>query len=116
MAQISRRNFIKIGAAGALSLAASSASAATNEKEVKFDEEYDVIVIGSGFAGSMATLKALERGLKVLMIEKMGRAGGNSVINVGNMAVPNNEYQKEKRHKGLKGAIYRRLPKRRAKP
>ena len=94
MQEISRRNFMKIGAAGALALAASSASATQNAKDVKFDEEYDVVVIGSGFAGSMATLQALKRGKKVLMIEKMGRAGGNSVINAGNMAVPNNEFQK----------------------
>ena len=89
-----QRNFMKIGAAGALALATSSASATQNAKDVKFDEEYDVVVIGSGFAGSMATLQALKRGKKVLMIEKMGRAGGNSVINAGNMAVPNNEFQK----------------------
>ncbi len=94
MQEISRRNFMKIGAAGALALATSSASATQNAKDVKFDEEYDVVVIGSGFAGSMATLQALKRGKKVLMIEKMGRAGGNSVINAGNMAVPNNEFQK----------------------
>lgn len=98
MQKISRRDALKmsLAGAGALALGGVNANAATNEKEVKFDEEYDVIVIGSGFAGSMATLKALERGLKVLMVEKMGRSGGNSVINVGNMAVPNNEYQKEK--------------------
>ena len=68
MQEISRRNFMKIGAAGALALAASSASATQNAKDVKFDEEYDVVVIGSGFAGSMATLQALKRGKKVLMI------------------------------------------------
>lgn len=95
MREISRRNFMKMGATGALALAASSANAGVLEaKDIKFDEEYDVIVIGTGFAGSMATLQALKRGKKVLMIEKMGRSGGNSVINAGNMAVPNNEFQK----------------------
>ncbi|WP_297961375.1 flavocytochrome c [uncultured Campylobacter sp.] len=95
MKEISRRNFMKMGATGALALAASSANAGVLEaKDIKFDEEYDVIVIGTGFAGSMATLQALKRGKKVLMIEKMGRSGGNSVINAGNMAVPNNEFQK----------------------
>lgn len=58
MQEISRRNFMKIGVAGALALAASSAGAVQNAKDVKFDEEYDVVVIGSGFAGSMATLQA----------------------------------------------------------
>ena len=50
---------MSLAGAGVLALNRMSANAATNEKEVKFDEEYDVIVIGSGFAGSMATLKAL---------------------------------------------------------
>ncbi|MCD8212812.1 MAG: flavocytochrome c [Campylobacter sp.] len=94
MAKLSRRNMLKMSMVGALALGGINANAALNEKDVKFDEEYDVIVIGSGFAGSMATLQALKRGKKVLMVEKMGRAGGNSVINAGNMAVPNNEFQK----------------------
>ena len=47
MQEISRRNFMKIGAAGALALATSSASATQNAKDVKFDEEYDVVVIGA---------------------------------------------------------------------
>ncbi len=69
--------------------------AAPTEKDVKFDEEYDVIVIGTGFSGLAAAAKAAERGYKVLILEKMGRVGGNSVINGGGMAVPMNKYQKE---------------------
>ena len=75
MQEISRRNFMKIGAAGALALAASSASATQNTKDVKFDEEYDVVVIGSGFAGSMATLQALKRGKKSAYDRKDGPCG-----------------------------------------
>ncbi|WP_462108413.1 twin-arginine translocation signal domain-containing protein, partial [Campylobacter concisus] len=45
MKEISRRNFMKMGATGALALAASSANAGVLEaKDIKFDEEYDVIV------------------------------------------------------------------------
>lgn len=93
---VSRRDVLKMSlvGAGALALGSVQAGAIESAKDVKFDEEYDVIVIGSGFAGSMAALQALKRGLKVLMVEKMGRAGGNSVINAGNMCVPNNEFQK----------------------
>jgi len=96
---ISRREALKLGALGAAGLAmlgATNVEAATIlEKDVKFDETYDVIVIGTGFAGLAAAAKASERGLKVLVIEKMGRIGGNSVINGGGMAVPNNKYQKK---------------------
>ncbi|ACZ13101.1 flavocytochrome c [Sulfurospirillum deleyianum] len=95
---MSRRDALKLGmiGAGAAMLTASQAmAAAPMEKDVKFDEEYDVIVIGTGFAGLAAAAKAAERGYKVLILEKMGRVGGNSVINGGGMAVPMNKYQKK---------------------
>ena len=95
MQDISRRSFLKISAvgAGALALGSSSACAAQNAKDVKFDEEYDIVIIGTGFAGLAAAIKASGRGKKVLVLEKMGRAGGNSVINGGNMAAPMNKFQ-----------------------
>ena len=95
---LSRRDALKFGALGA-GLAVFGASnafaAAPLEKDVKFDEEYDVIVIGTGFAGLAAAAKAAERGLSVLILEKMGRIGGNSVTNGGGMAVPNIPLQKK---------------------
>lgn len=95
---LSRRDALKFGALGA-GLAVFGASnafaAAPLEKDVKFDEEYDVIVIGTGFAGLAAATKAAERGLSVLILEKMGRIGGNSAINGGAFAVPNNPDQKK---------------------
>ncbi len=94
---ISRRDALKIGAIGTLAaFGATTANAEVKKaKDVKFDAEYDVIVIGSGFAGLAAAAKAAQRGLKVLVVEKMGRLGGNSVINGGAFAVPNNEDQKK---------------------
>jgi len=95
---MSRRDALKLGmvGAGAAMLSAANAmAAAPTEKDVKFDEEYDVIVIGSGFAGLAAAAKAAERGLKVLILEKMGRVGGNSAINGGAFAVPMNRDQKQ---------------------
>ena len=94
--QMSRRDMLKMGmvGAGALALSGVNASAsALNEKDVKFDEEWDVIIIGSGFAGLAAGLTAAKKGNKVLILEKMGRIGGNSVINGGGMSVPMNPVQ-----------------------
>lgn len=94
--QISRRDLLKLSMAGvgALALGAVNAQAsAVDAKDVKFDEEWDVIIIGSGFAGLAAGLKAAQKGNKVLILEKMGRIGGNSVINGGGMAVANNPVQ-----------------------
>ena len=73
--KMSRRDALKLGVigAGAAMLGATNAmAAAPTEKDVKFDEEYDVIIIGTGFAGLAAAAKAAERGYKVLILEKMG--------------------------------------------
>ncbi len=97
---ISRREALRMGALGAAGLAMfgginAIAGETPKAKDVKFDEEYDVVVIGTGFAGLAAAAKAAQRGLSVLILEKMGRIGGNSVINGGGMAVPNNHLQKK---------------------
>ncbi len=97
---ISRRQALRMGALGAAGIAMfggvnAMASETPKAKDVKFDETYDVIVIGTGFAGLAAAAKAAQRGLSVLIVEKMGRIGGNSVINGGGMAVPNNHLQKK---------------------
>ena len=93
---VSRRDFVKLGmvGAGALALGGVNAQAAVNSKDVKFDEEWDVVIVGSGFAGLAAGITAAEKGNKVLILEKMGRVGGNSVINGGIFAVPNSDKQK----------------------
>lgn len=94
---MSRRDALKLGVVGAgaaMLTAVNAMAAAPTEKDVKFDEEYDVIVIGTGFAGLAAAAKASERGYKVLILEKMGRVGGNSVINGGAFCVPMNKDQK----------------------
>lgn len=48
-----RRNLLKAGAAAAAGIMASAAANAgiPAAKVEKYDEEYDVVIIGSGFAG-----------------------------------------------------------------
>ena len=94
---LSRRDFVKFSAVGASALALSSMNlvAAMNEKDVKWDEEFDVVIIGSGFAALAAGVTSAKKGNKVVLIEKMGRLGGNSVINGGIFAVPNSDIQKK---------------------
>ncbi len=48
-----------------------------------WDETTDIAVIGSGFAGLSAALKAAEAGSRVVIIEKMSHYGGNSLISGG---------------------------------
>lgn len=57
--------------------------------------KYDVIVIGSGFAGLSAAIEAAEAGASVIILEKMKAPGGNSMISDGGMAVAGTELQRE---------------------
>lgn len=92
---LARRSLLKTGAAMAATLMASAAAnAGVPAASVKFDDEYDVVIIGSGFAGMACALKAARGGKKVLMIEKMPVVGGNSAICGGNVACPVNPVQK----------------------
>ncbi len=52
----------------------------------KWDEEADVVVIGSGFAGLAAAIEAKNAGSSVIILEKMKGYGGNSVISDGVIA------------------------------
>jgi len=54
----------------------------------KWDEEHEIVIIGSGFAGLAAAIEAYDSGVKdVVILEKMPSPGGNSIINGGQMAV-----------------------------
>jgi len=88
--KMSRRHFLKttggaVAAAGivtsGLSLNAAKSEAAAMPK--KWDETYDVVVIGSGFAGLAAAYEAKKAGASVVILEKMRTPGGNSIINGG---------------------------------
>ena len=74
---ISRRKFIKTSLA-ATTLAALNLEASANEP--KWDKEFDVLIVGSGLSANVAGIVLAEAGLKVALIEKMSRLGGNSVI------------------------------------
>ena len=73
MKSMSRREMLKmsLAGAGALALGSVNANAAVSSKDVKFDEEWDVVIVGSGFAGLAAGITAAEKGNKVLILEKM---------------------------------------------
>ncbi|WP_028113653.1 flavocytochrome c [Ferrimonas kyonanensis] len=90
-----RRSFLKLGAGiAAGSLTASMPALAARGEAQHWDEEVDVLVIGSGFAGLSCALNAQRQGLgKVLVLEKMQVIGGNSAINGGWFAVPKNPIQ-----------------------
>ena len=75
--KVSRRQLIAAGAVGA-AVAATTSVAQAASKKPQFDKVYDVIVVGSGFAGFGPPLwKSRLGGAEVLLIEKMPAFGGN---------------------------------------
>ena len=55
-----------------------------------FDEEYDVVVIGYGYAGAVVAIDAHDAGAKVLLVEKMDRGGGISILSGGALRIAEN--------------------------
>jgi urocanate reductase len=92
---MTRRDLVKatmgIGALAAAGTAGvhlfpGTAEAAVRKLPTTWNEEVDVLIIGSGFAGLAAGAEAAGRGNKTVILEKMPTYGGNSIINGGEWA------------------------------
>ncbi len=53
---------------------------------IEWDEQKDVVVIGSGLAGLCSAIEANRAGDSVTVIEKMKATGGNTLISDGGVA------------------------------
>ena len=98
--KLTRRDFMKTtgGATAMVGLAATGlflnpGKSGASELPDKWDDEKDVIVIGSGFAGLAAAIEAKIGGASVVVFEKMRVAGGNSIINGGVIAAAGSAMQ-----------------------
>ncbi|KAF0807652.1 flavocytochrome c [Alcanivorax xiamenensis] len=82
---VTRRQILKAGATsvlGGLAIGAAGVSVRAQADELlrKWNEEVDVIVVGSGFAGLAAAHEVARAGASVALLEKMRTPGGNSII------------------------------------
>ena len=66
--------------------------------------EWDVVVVGAGFAGLCAALEAAEKGAKVVLIEKMNRPDGTTIYSSGWIACVGSKFQKD--HPDSKEAFF----------
>jgi flavocytochrome c len=66
-----------------------------NNNNITWHHTTDVLVVGTGFAGLSAAIEASNHHADVLIIEKMHRYGGNSIISDGGIAAPNTHLQKK---------------------
>ncbi|MGR3321626.1 MAG: flavocytochrome c [Pseudooceanicola sp.] len=91
-----RRALLGSGAAAGAGLAFSGAAqAAPLPVPQTWDEEVDVIVVGTGFAGLAAAIEARKAGASVALLEKMRVTGGNSIISGGVIAAAGSPLQAE---------------------
>jgi flavocytochrome c len=63
---------------------------------IKWDEQTDIVIIGSGLAGLAAAIEANQAGASVIVFEKLNVTGGNTRISDGALAAPNNYLQKKR--------------------
>lgn len=78
-ASVTRRSFIAAaGGTAALAAGATLTTAALADEAARFDETYDVVVIGYGAAGGTAAFYAAKNGAKVLLVDSApeGEEGG----------------------------------------
>lgn len=98
--EIGRRDFLKKIAVSGVALAGTGfitgcSGQAGSPSGIKWNEETDIVVVGSGFAGLCAAIEAIGAGAQVQIIEKMKMPGGNSTINGGDFSVAGTKMQAE---------------------
>lgn len=62
---------------------------------ITWDEQTDVLIVGSGAAGLSAAIEARQADAGVIVLEKMKVTGGNTRISDGGLAAPGNHIQKQ---------------------
>ena len=95
MTNTSRRSFLKIGLAATAGSVGFAQAKPVFEPET-FDKEADVVIIGTGAAGSSAAARCAQLGLKVIVLEKLAVGGGSTTICNGGFAVSCTDIQERK--------------------
>ena len=93
----SRRDVLKGLAAGSLAAAGSLVPSAVNaakKDDRQWAGEADLLIVGSGIAGTAAALAAVAKGASVIIFEKMPFKGGTTAKSGGVFWIPNNTYLK----------------------
>ncbi len=86
---LTKRTFLKGTAAALASLGSiASAQAKAVSPDTTWDKETDVLVVGFGGAGASAAISAHDAGSRVLILEKMPVAGGNTAVSAGGFMIP----------------------------
>ena len=85
---MNRRHLLGSAAAGAALIGAGRTAEARplcSMLPARWDETYDVVVVGCGGAGMAAAIKAADQGAKVVILERLAFPGGNTQLAQGQM-------------------------------
>lgn len=89
--QQSRRTFLKTAAAVAAAAPLAGCGVMDAQaKDVTWNREADVVVLGYGNAGTNAAIEAHDAGASVIVLEKMSIGGGNVAVSAGGFVIPTN--------------------------
>src|SRR5688572_5830160 len=86
-----RREFVRQAAAFGAGVAAAGVGALSSQSvaaQQRWDDECDVLVVGTGGAGFAAAIEAADTGAKVMMIDKAKWFGGRTVHSTGDCQMP----------------------------
>ena len=61
----------------------------------RFDEEFDLVVVGSGGGSMAAAIVAGDKGKSIVVLEKCDLIGGTTARSGGVMWIPNNVFMKQ---------------------
>lgn len=104
---LKRRSFLKGVSASLAAFTGASVGAAEISSSTPMDRDYDVVIVGSGFAGLSAAYGALKNGAKnIIILEKMPQYGGNSALCGGWMSFAKSKKQIEKGIKDSTDLMY----------
>ncbi|MFE7225637.1 FAD-binding protein [Nocardioides sp. NPDC057577] len=70
-----------------------------------WNDEFDLVVVGSGGGGMTAALAAVDAGLSVVVIEKGQKFGGSTGISGGGIWVPNNPTLRKAGHDDSRASV-----------
>jgi len=95
LGKITRRQFVgAIGLVGTAMFVGGKTNIAQAALPKKWEKQADVIVLGLGATGAAAAIEAHDNGAKVVILEKMPMAGGNTALSGGIIYAANTSVQK----------------------
>lgn len=100
--KIGRRDFIKgaaalagVAIAGGGLLAGCTSRSKAGSMPAKWDKEADVVIVGGGGTGIVASIEARNAGASVIVLEKAANVGGSTSLSGGVIQAAGTKYQKQ---------------------